>query len=298
MTRRVHLSRWKSPQAEQRFRELEDELIRELVAEPPTPIDVTTRLGPTRVYRWGGHGEPFVFLHGSGGTSLMWAPYAEHRQNRTMYAVDTIGDVGRSHQDVAVERADDLAEWLDETLTQLHLERVHLAGASYGGFVALNLAARRPARVRSLCLIEPGGIVRVRLLRFLLWGIPVLFASWLPTPLRRVAARILRFPWLEHPRILRLALHGQLNHRSRLFPAEPLTDDQLRSINQPALLIIGEKSEVFSSREVRARAEALLPRAEIEVVSGAGHAAAASHADALAQRIVAFVQSQDTSGTP
>jgi pimeloyl-ACP methyl ester carboxylesterase len=292
MTRRVYLSRWKSPEAEQRFRELEDELVRELVAEPPTPIDVTTRLGPTRAYRWRGEGEPIVFLHGTAGTSLTWAQYAARRQGREMFATDTIGDVGRSRQKVAVESADDLAEWLDETLTQLDLGKVHLAGTSYGGFLALNLAARRPARVRSLCLIEPAGIVRVRLLRFLLWGTPALFASWLPTPLRRVAARILRFPLLVDPRVVRVALNGQLNHRSRLFPAEPLTDDQLRSISQPALLLLGEKSAVFPASEVRTRAEALLPRAEIEVVPGAGHAVAASHADSLAERIVAFAQSQ------
>jgi pimeloyl-ACP methyl ester carboxylesterase len=288
---RVHLSRWKSPEAEERFREREDELVRELVAEPPTPIDVATRLGPTRAYRWEGQGEPIVFLHGTAGTSLTWARYADHRQGQTMYAVDTIGDVGRSRQEVAVERADDLAEWLDETLAQLGLGPVHLAGTSYGGFLALNLAARRPARVRSLSLIEPAGIVRVRLLRFLLWGTPALFASWLPTPLRRVAARILRFPMLEDPRLLRVALNGQLNHRSRLLPAQPLTDDQLQSIDQPALLFLGEKSAVFPAREVGTRADALLPRAEIEVVPGAGHALSASDADALARRIFAFVQS-------
>ena len=48
---------------------------------------------------------------------------------------------------------------------------------------------------------------------------------------------------------------------------------------------------MFPAREVGTRADALLPRAEIEVVPGAGHALSASDADALARRIFAFVPS-------
>src|SRR5204863_7049890 len=106
-----------------------------------------TRLGSTRAYRWGGSGEPIVFLHGATGTSLSWLPYAERRAGRAMAAIDTIGDIGASRQAVAVESADDLADWLAETLTALGIERAHLAGTSYGGFLAFNLAARHPDRV-------------------------------------------------------------------------------------------------------------------------------------------------------
>jgi pimeloyl-ACP methyl ester carboxylesterase len=298
MKDRVHLSEWKSAQAEQRFRDIEGELVRDLVAESPTPIDVDTRLGPTRAYRWDGNGVPIVFLHGTGGTSLTWSLYAELRGDRVMYAIDTIGDVGRSHQEVAVESAEDLAEWFDGTLSALALGPVHLAGTSYGGFLALNLAARRPARVRSLILIDPGGIVRPRLLKFMVWGISALFASWLPAPLRKAAARRLRMPLLEDKRVLRLALYGQLHHRTRLLPADPLSDDQLRAINQPTLLIAGAKSEVFPATEVRARVDALLPRVEVDIVPSAGHAVVTSHVEHINERAAAFLESQEAGATP
>jgi pimeloyl-ACP methyl ester carboxylesterase len=298
MKERVHLSKWKSAGAEQRFRDLEDELVRDLVAEPPTPIDVTTRLGPTRAYRWDGEGLPIVFLHGTAGTSLTWARYAEHRRNRVMYAIDTIGDVGRSHQHVAVENAEDLAEWLDEALAALGLGSVHLAGTSYGAFLALNLAARRPARVSSLVLIDPAGIVRPRLLKFMVWGTSALFASLLSRPLRTAAARRLRMPALEDKRLLRVALYGQLHHRSRLLPADPLSDGQLRAIDQPILLIAGAKSEVFPATEVQARAEAQLPRAEVDIVPGAGHAVAVSHVEHITERLDSFLERQDAQPNP
>jgi pimeloyl-ACP methyl ester carboxylesterase len=231
----------------------------------------------------------------------MWAPYADRLGDRAMVAIDTIGDVGRSHQRVAVDGADDLAGWLGETLDGLGLDRVALAGTSYGGFLALNLAARRPARVRSLVLVDPAGIVRVRLLRFMLWGVPTLLASLLPGPPRRVAAKLLRMPVLEDKRVLRVALYAQVNHRTRLLPPEPLSDDQLRSIEQPVMLILGAKSQVLPAAEVQARAEALLPRVEVDVVPGAGHAVALSHLERITDRMATFPPGQDDGeggGTP
>jgi pimeloyl-ACP methyl ester carboxylesterase len=294
MKPRPNLSAWKSPEAEARFREREDALVRELAAEVPTPVDVSTRLGPTRVYRWPGAGDPVVFLHGTSGTSFAWAPYAERRDGRAMDAVDTIGDVGRSRQELAVEDGGDLSGWLAETLAGVGIERAHLVGTSYGGFLALNLAARRPELVRSLFLIDPAALVPFRLLPFMLWGTAALFASWLPTPLRLRAARRLRMPALEDPRLIRFALYGQLNHRTRLLRPEPLTDDQLRSIEQPVHLVLGGKSEVFPSAAVRERAEALLPHVTVEVVEDAGHAVSISHIDLITDRLTTFLTSAST----
>jgi pimeloyl-ACP methyl ester carboxylesterase len=290
MKAKVQLSTWKNPGAEAKFRAMEDALLRELATETPAPVDVPTRLGPTRVYRWPGAGDPVVFLHGTSGTSLAWAPYAERRDGRAMDAIDTIGDVGRSRQEVAVEDAGDLADWLAETLAAVGIERAHLVGTSYGGFLALNLAARRPELVRSLFLIDPAAVVRFRLLPFMLWGTASLFASLLPARLRLRAARRLRMPALEEPRLLRFALYGQLNHRARLLRPEPLSDEQLRSIVQPVHLVLGEKSEVFPSAAVRQRAEALLPRVTVDVVEDAGHAVSISHVDLVTDRLTAFLR--------
>ena len=51
-----------------------------------------------------------------GGTGLTWGPYFEGFAGHDLYAVDTIGDVGRSEQTALIADADDLARWLDETL--------------------------------------------------------------------------------------------------------------------------------------------------------------------------------------
>jgi pimeloyl-ACP methyl ester carboxylesterase len=254
----------------------------------PVAIDVETALGSTGAYMWKGTGEPVVFLHGAGGNATSWTSYADYRPGRAMYAVDTIGDLGRSRQLVAIESADDLARWLDETLSGLGLEHAHLAGTSYGAFLALNLAAQRPDRVRSLYLIEPAGLVRADIAKFMFWGMSCVFASLLPAPMRRVGARRLRNPLVEDRDLIRLGMYGARNHQSRLLRPEPLSDEQLRAIEAPAHIVFGAKSEIFSMNAARARAE-LIPNATTEVISNAGHALAMSHVDPLASELARFV---------
>jgi pimeloyl-ACP methyl ester carboxylesterase len=193
-----------------------------------------------------------------------------------VYALDTIGDVGRSVQRVEINDARDLSRWLDETLGALGVERAHLVGTSYGGWLALNLAAMSPGRVAALTLIETGGLARIRLGRFMLWGIPMLLGWLAPGPIRRRMAR--SRPLLDDPRLLRVGLHGQLNHPFRLPKPEPLTDAQLANINVPTTVVVAGRSAPFDPRVAATRAR-LIPGAIVEVVVGAGHDVSLSHLD-------------------
>ncbi len=244
------------------------------------------------MYRWPGEGEPVVLLHGMGGTSLQWAGYVDRLDDRLLCAVDTIGDVGRSEQLVPVESAADLARWLEAVLADLDLESVHLVGSSYGGFLGLNLAAHAPAHVRTLTLLEPVGLVPFRMAAFLGWGGAVLAASLLPDRPRRAAARRLGMPALEDKRIMRMALHAQVNHPSRLFPAGPVTAEELGAVTVPVLVLLGEKSPVHHPSEVRDRAMELLPDVRVEIVPDAGHALPLSHTDLVVDRLRAFLTSR------
>src|SRR5437870_4022677 len=152
MKSQAHLGRWRSEKGRQRFRLMEDKLWRDAMGVPPDAIDVETAYGPTRAYRWKGTGTPLVLLHGGTLTSLFWAPYADALAGNDIYAIDIMGDAGRSEHEVPFDRAEDVAAWLDETLAGLHIQRAHLVGHSLGGFVSLSAAVHRPSRVASLTL--------------------------------------------------------------------------------------------------------------------------------------------------
>ena len=267
---------------------MEDELSREAFAEPPTAIDIDGDVGTTRVYGWQGSGEPLVLLHGMGGTGLMWAPLLPALGDHTIYAIDQMGDVGRSVHRVGFRDADHLATWLDSVLQALELPRAHLVGNSYGAFVALNQALRAPGRVASISLLDPGGLAPLSP-RFFLWGAKVFAAAYLPTRLRLRAATRLRMPLLEDRRINRMIFFGQRHHRFRVPFPTPLDDAQLRAIAAPTLLLIGAESEIYRPAKALARAQAI-PNLDATIIPDVGHALPIDPKADAGGRIARFVE--------
>jgi len=115
------------------------------------------RNGSVRYYA-GGSGDPFVLLHGLGGSAGNWAelvaPLAERCR---LLVVDLPGHGGTA----ALPRGagmSDFAGVVAEVLTAESIDRAYIGGHSFGGLVALRLAQQRPELVRGLLLGAPAGI--------------------------------------------------------------------------------------------------------------------------------------------
>jgi pimeloyl-ACP methyl ester carboxylesterase len=287
MKSKGYISKWRSPKAEARFRALEDELWAEYPRRPE-PLDVDTPRGTTRAYHWAGDGEPILFLHGIGGTSLLWAEYAERLVDHDVWSIDIVGDAGRSRQRAPYQEPDDLGDELDHALAALALEHAILVGHSLGGWLTLNLLVRRPARVGSAVLLDPVGISPLHMLGFMLWGIPVLLGAKAPERLRLRMAKRFRMPLLEDKRAIGLALAGQFNHPPRIPRLLPFNDDELTSISAPVAVLVGEHTEPFDADELVDRAEQLMSTATVATVPEAGHAFPVDHVDLVTSYIERF----------
>lgn len=99
----------------------------------------------------GAGSDAVVFLHGIGGDAASFLPQLDAlSQGRRAVAWNMPG-YGGSPSAAAFTFAD-LAAALEELLDRLKIARADLFGHSIGGMVALEFAATRPARVRSLVL--------------------------------------------------------------------------------------------------------------------------------------------------
>ena len=78
------------------------------------------------------------------------------------------------------------------------------------------------------------------------------------------------------------------------FPAV-LTDDELRSIDVPALLVTGARSALLTPAEARARGS-LMPHAEVAIVPGSH--GGFNRTDELNDRIAAFIEAQAAGSQP
>jgi len=110
-------------------------------------------------------------------------------------------------------------------------------------------------------------------------------------PLRRHLARWLDIPSMLQPEVTTLmwaALRGY--HTEPKLPGV-LTDDELRAISVPVLLITGARSALVTPAQARARGS-LMPHAEVAVVPGSH--GGFSRIDELNNRIAAFIHAQAT----
>ncbi len=147
---------------------------------------VPTRFGTTHVNACGPRGaHPVVLLHELGISGTMWYQnVADLSRSYRVYALDTIGDAGKSICTRSLRTGADFVAWLSDVFSHLELESAHVVGMSYGGFLSLTLAIVTPARVTKLALLAPAGSLLPFAARFYL---RVMVAGLLPFRFARLA---------------------------------------------------------------------------------------------------------------
>ncbi|RSN46247.1 alpha/beta hydrolase [Amycolatopsis sp. WAC 04197] len=265
------------------------------LAALPAPAgvhDIQTAFGVARVYRFGEPGgTPIVLLPGRAGTAVMWEPNLKALLGHgEVYAVDLIGEPGRSEQTVPIRDGADQAAWLTTVLAELDLPSVHLIGYSFGGWLAANLAVRAPERLRSLTVIDPvltfGGLTPGLVVRATLTAIPVVnrwarpsFLNWISGGAEVDAT----------DPVARVIDEGMRTYRIALPSPKLFTDEQLRSLRMPVLALIAGRSVIHDPDRAAARARELLPRGQVELWPSATHAIAGESAAEVNTRVLKFL---------
>lgn len=118
-------------------------------------MDVVEVRGLRIAYERAGRGEPLVLLHGFVGDGRgTWADQLDTlSESHTVVAWDAPG-AGASDVPPPTFRIGDFTDVLAEFLRTLGIGRCHVAGLSFGGTLALALAARTPGAVGSLMLLS------------------------------------------------------------------------------------------------------------------------------------------------
>jgi pimeloyl-ACP methyl ester carboxylesterase len=198
--------------------------------------------------------------------------------------------------------ADQLAASFAHAVHHFSEEPVHLAGISYGGLIAVRLAARHPERVRSLALIasahrfSPEGVRRVRLQiacaeredwRSFLGGFAAVF----------------RRPWFNLLLHLRLWLGGNglarkmgrtstvVRYLKAMLDAPPF---DLGMVKAPTLVVGGSDDQFFGG--VMGETAAGIAGAQLRLLPGETHMAPVERRRDIAAFVGGFLDQQSRSG--
>ncbi len=120
-----------------------------------------------------GSGPPLLYLHGAGAGGR-WLTFQERLAEWFTVLAPSHPGHGASPAAEWIEHISDLAFHYLDLLDTLGLERVHVVGASFGGWIAAEMAAMASHRLESMTLIDPVGI------KVEGWIYPFLFGMELP----------------------------------------------------------------------------------------------------------------------
>jgi pimeloyl-ACP methyl ester carboxylesterase len=269
---------------------------------PYEAVDLRSRFGNTHVVICGPRkAQPLVLLHCFATSLTSWAyNVAPLSQNHRVYALDMMGQPGKSIPDQPIQDRDDLAEWLTNSLDQLGIHRTDLIGYSFGGFAGLNYAMHAPDRLNKLILLSPAGSLVPLWKQFYIRGI---VSALLPSVSQLLAKR-LWFEWMFYKpnlkdektrriydRLLTQFALGQRHFRSAVGVL-PIAykDEELRSVRSPTLVLIGQQESLLDPVAAVRRAKQLIPGVQAELIPQASHDLPVSRAETVNERVLAFLK--------
>lgn len=238
---------------------------------PHETIEIKTRYGSTHINACGpSKGYPLVLLHGAGLSSNVWfANITELSARYRVYAVDVIGDAGKSVATCLMNKTEDYADWLKEILDQLDIEKVYIVGHSYGGWLSLNMALCYPERLSKMVLLAPAASLLplspiTRLILYL--------AEYKISPPARSVLKVAAAPGtkLEEAFVHHMEMVNRYCSPVTMFPTV-FSNAELKRVNLPTLLLIGTREKIYNPSRAIERARRLMPKLTTEIIQAAGH---------------------------
>jgi pimeloyl-ACP methyl ester carboxylesterase len=218
----------------------------------------------------GGSGEPVLFLHAAGGSG-QWLEFHQLLARQfEVFAPDHPG-FGGSDDLPEVEAIDDLVYHYLDVIERLGLQRPHVVGASFGGWIAAELAVAAPHAIGSLVLLSAAG------LRLPAHPVADLFLM----PPEQVAQTLYHDPAAMPPPPpgagpdAALAAYRDATALARFswvpFFANPKLERRLHRITARTLVVWPSEDRLIPIAHGHRYAE-LIPDARFAVVPGSGHA--------------------------
>jgi pimeloyl-ACP methyl ester carboxylesterase len=239
----------------------------------------------------GGTGTPLILLHANTGTSAVWASQdtSFSQGGYRVIAFDRRG-WGKSMANPATgPQPGSIADDLDALADYLKLDRFHLLGVAGGGFAALDYAAWRPERLRSLVIAASTGQIMDKEVADFIARIELPGIRKLPAVYREVGPSYRGADPDGTKRWSEIDEHA----RQPEAPDQPLrtpnTFAKIATIPTPTLVIAADADLLAPPSLMRIWA-AHVKNHEWAVVPDAGHAIAWEQPDVFNEKVLEFVK--------
>ncbi|HEX7177841.1 MAG TPA: alpha/beta fold hydrolase [Pyrinomonadaceae bacterium] len=250
-------------------------------------------------YEAHGEGEPLILIPGFVSGLWLWFKQSEVLARRFRTIVFDPRGVGRSEGGRTPETIRGCADDVAALLSALGVERAHVLGVSFGGFVAQEFALTHPRNLGKLvlCCTSYGGARHLppsastlqamasphglnteeRTRKNLRPAFAPEFLAGRPEEVEEVTALRLRHPV------------GELTHLAQVQAAATFdAEARVSRIEAPTLVVTGDEDAIVPPENSRHLA-ASIPGARLTIIEGAGHMVFIERAEEFNRAVVGFL---------
>ncbi|MGB2964856.1 MAG: alpha/beta hydrolase [Anaerolineales bacterium] len=267
---------------------------------PYQSLYVETSFGPTQVVVCGeGNEKPVVLWHGqnaNASTFVRWIPVLAKEYQ--VFAVDTIGGLGKSAPVRLSRKGPEYEEWAAEVVRGLDIQRGNMIGVSNGGWLVLKLGSNAPDLVGSAILLSSAGFMPISIK--LMLQIIVSALSGKPPEIAENLVKLLSPPDLPPDPFYVEFFELILTSKFRSEPISPrIRDEELKKFHPPTYLLMGQYETSFNPYRAVKRAVDLLPQVmKAEIVPVVGHSMEHKKPDWVISRITDFLNGYAVDSVP
>lgn len=286
-----HLASFTSPDGENEFIAAYDAILKSWPV-PYEELDIHTGFGNTHIIASGSESSPaLLLLHATGVSSTMWLLNVGPLSGAfRVFAVDIIGEPGKSRQSRLLRGREDCAGWLFDLIRGLGLARPNIAGSSYGGWHALNFSMYYPNNVNRIVALAPGASLMPYSWPVLLMLRVLPYLPVKPNPLKKFFRKGFE-PEALFARQFALGVkhYRYADPRKSVF-TNVFSDQELLSIHTPTLFLAGENEVAYDPAAAIERARKLMPNLQTELIPNAGHLLAMDQSARVNELILRFLR--------
>lgn len=241
-------------------------------------------------YHKTGKGETIVLLHGWGGSSQSFSELQRLLSARYHVIALDLPGFGKSDAPYRAWRMRDYVNFTRAFLEELEIKKCWLIGHSFGGRIAIMLAAEYPEMLSGLALVSAAGIKHEKsaqgkvLEKIALWGKRVTslrFLRGLKKPMRYVLYKLIR-------RQDYYLANGVMREIMKNVIEEDLTP-LLSRIQAKTLIIWGEKDTITPLRDAYTM-KRKIPDAALEIIKHGSHYLPKRYPKKLFEHIKRFIK--------
>ena len=248
---------------------------------------IRTGSGLTHVISCGNPvGRPVVLWHGQNANASTWARWIPYlAPEYSIYAVDTVGGLGKSASSRLDRKSLAYGEWAARVLEGLELSRASMIGASNGGWIIIKLGVIAQDLVEKAILLSTAGLASlsyrlvIKIVVRSLGRDPKLIAEKLVELISPPDQPADQFYVEFFELILTSKFKGE-----QIAPR--ISDQELVRFTPPTYLLMGQYEKSFNPYKAIRRGVTLLPNlAAAEIVPGDGHSMEHQQPDWVVSRV-------------